>query len=159
MSTRKITPFFWFDANAEEAANFYVSLFKDSKITRVRRYPEGCPAPAGSVMTVEFELAGIPYIALNGGPMFKFTEAISLSVDCEDQAEVDHLWSKLVEGGSPSQCGWLKDRFGLSWQIIPRGLQELLAGDDPAASRRAVDAMMRMTKLDIEKLRQAYNGQ
>ena len=158
MARQKITTFLWFDNQAEEAANFYVSLFKDSKILNVVRYPEGSPGPPGTVMTVEFELAGIKYVGLNGGPHFKFTEAISLSVDCQDQQEVDHLWEQLSEGGSKSQCGWLKDKFGLSWQIVPSCLPELMSGSDGRKSKRVVEAMMTMTKLDIAKLQKAAAG-
>ena len=158
MPRQKITTFLWFDSQAEEAANFYIATFRDSRVTRVARYPEGAPAPAGTAMTVEFELAGVPFIALNGGPHFKFNEAISLSVDCVDQAEVDDLWDKLSQGGAPGRCGWLKDKYGLSWQIIPSGFQKLLAGDDPARSGRAVAAMMQMSKLDIGALQRAYDG-
>lgn len=149
MPRQKITTFLWFDTQAEEAANFYVSLFKDSRVTRVT------PGPNGTAFVVEFELAGVPYIALNGGPMFKFTEAISLSVDCADQVEVDELWEKLTSnGGSPSQCGWLKDKYGLSWQIVPSVLPKLMA--DP--SGRVMQAMLQMTKLDIQKLQDAFDG-
>lgn len=158
MARQKITPFLWFDHQAEEAANFYVSLFKDSKILRVNRYPEGAPAPAGTAMTVEFQLAGLQYIALNGGPHFHFTEAISLSIDCESQAEVDDLWNKLSQGGSPSQCGWIKDKYGLSWQVVPNILGKLLGDPDPAKSARVMQAMLQMTKLDIGRLQQAYDG-
>lgn len=158
MPRQKVTTFLWFDNQAEEAANFYVSLFKNSKIVSVSRYPEGSPAPAGTAMTVEFELAGIQFIALNGGPHFKFTEAISLSIDCEDQAEVDDLWEKLSDGGTPSRCGWLKDRYGLSWQVVPRALPQYLGGSDPVKSQRAMQAMLQMSKLDIAKLKQAYDG-
>lgn len=160
MIRQKITTFLWYDNNAEEAANFYCSLFNDSKVNKVTRYPEGSPfAQAGTVMTVEFQLAGTQFIALNGGPHFKLTEAVSLSVDCADQAEVDHLWDKLTQdGGSPSQCGWLKDRFGLSWQIVPRALPELLSGGDGAKAQRVVQAMLQMSKLDVAALRQAADG-
>lgn len=159
MIRQKIRTFLWYDHSAEEAANFYCSLFKDSQIVGVTRYPEGSPAPAGTVMTVVFKLAGIEFIALNGGPHFKFTEAISLSVDCEDQAEVDFLWGKLTEGGTPSQCGWLKDRYGLSWQIVPRALPELLSSPDAAKSQRVMGAMMQMTKIDIATLQRAAEAQ
>ena len=143
MTRQKITTFLWFDNQAEEAANFYVSLFKNSRVTSV------------NPMIVTFELAGVPYIALNGGPMFKFNEAISLSVDCADQAEVDDLWEKLTSnGGSPSQCGWLKDKYGLSWQIVPSVLSKLLS--DP--SGRVMQAMLQMSKLEIQKLQDAYDG-
>lgn len=145
----KINPFLWFDDQAEEAANFYVSLFPNSKVVSVSRYPEGGPAPAGQVMTVAFELDGRPYTALNGGPHFKFNEAVSFVIDCKDQAEIDHYWDSLIEGGGePSQCGWLKDRFGLSWQVVPK-VEGLF--DDP----RAFQAMMTMTKLDIAQLQAA----
>ncbi len=159
MSVRqKITPFLWFDHQAEEAANFYVSLFKDSKIVRVTRNGEAGPGPAGTAMIVEFQLAGLAFIALNGGPHFKFTEAISMSVDCESQAEVDDLWGKLSEGGSAGQCAWLKDKHGLSWQIVPSILPKLLGDPDPAKSKRVMQAMMQMTKIDLQKLQQAYDG-
>jgi len=153
---QKISTFLWFDNRAEEAANFYTSIFKDSKILSVARYPEGSPGPAGSVMTVTFELEGKAFIALNGGPVFKFTEAISFFVNCETQEEVDVLWEKLTEGGEPGQCGWLKDKFGVSWQIVPTALGELLGAKDPAKSRSVVQAMLKMKKLDIQGLKQAY---
>ena len=155
---QKITPFLWFDHQAEEAANLYVSLFADSQITGVTRYGAGGPAPAGSVMTVQFQLAGLPFIALNGGPFFQFTEAFSMSVDCETQAEIDELWEALCAGGTAGRCGWLKDRFGLSWQIIPKGLGSLLGNPDPAKSQRAMQAMLAMSKLDIETLQRAADG-
>jgi len=158
MIPQKIRTFLWYDSAAEEAANFYCSLFKDSQILSVTRYPEGSFLPAGTVMTVTFRLAGMEYTALNGGPHFHFTEAISLSVDCEDQAEVDFLWERLTEGGSPSQCGWLKDRWGLSWQIIPGALPELLSSSDPGVAQRVMGAMLTMTKIDIAALRQAAAG-
>ncbi len=158
MPRQKITPFLWFDNQAEEAANFYVSLFKDSKVARVTRYGVGGPGPAGQAMTVEFQLAGVQFIALNGGPHFKFTEAISMSIDCESQAEVDELWEKLTAGGAPSQCGWLKDKFGLSWQVVPSILSQLLGDPDPAKAGRVMQAMLQMTKIEIPKLQQAYDG-
>jgi predicted 3-demethylubiquinone-9 3-methyltransferase (glyoxalase superfamily) len=158
MVKQKITPFLWYDNKAEEAANFYVSLFKNSKITRITRYGEMGPGPAGSVMTVEFELAGQEYIALNGGPHFKLSEAFSLQINCESQDEVDTLWEKLSEGGSKSQCGWLKDRYGLSWQVIPTVLPELLADKDTDKANRVMLAMLQMTKLDIAKLEAAAAG-
>ena len=158
MIRQKIRTFLWYDNNAEEAAKFYCSLFKDSKIVKVTRYPEGGPAPAGTVMTVEFQLAGVQFIALNGGPHFKFTEAISLSVDCETQAEVDDLWNKLTQDGQPSQCGWLKDKYGLSWQIVPTALPELLGSQDSAKSARVMQAMMKMIKIDIAALQRAADG-
>ena len=153
---QKISTFLWFDNRAEEAANFYASIFKNSKILSVARYPEGSPGPAGSVMTVTFELEGKAFIALNGGPLYKFTEAISFFVNCETQEEVDTLWEKLTEGGEPGQCGWLKDKFGVSWQIVPTALGELLGAKDPAKSKSVVQAMLQMKKLDIQALKQAY---
>ncbi|WP_406429241.1 VOC family protein [Streptomyces sp. NBC_01589] len=150
---QKIKTFLWFDNQAEEAANHYVSIFGgDSKVLGVTHYTEASPGEPGTVMTVEFRLAGQEYIALNGGPQFPFTEAISLSVDCESQAEVDELWAKLTDGGEESQCGWLKDKYGLSWQIVPRGLSEALSDPDPAKADRAMKAMLGMKKLDIEAL-------
>jgi predicted 3-demethylubiquinone-9 3-methyltransferase (glyoxalase superfamily) len=155
---QKITTFLWFDNKAEEAANFYVSLFKNSKILTMSRYGDAGPGPKGSVMTCTFQLEGQEFIALNGGPHFKFTEAISLFVDCETQEEVDHLWNKFTaDGGVPSQCGWLKDKFGLSWQIIPSAMMEMMSDRDPAKSRRVMEAMMQMSKIDIQKLKQAYD--
>ena len=152
---QKITPFLWFDTQAEEAAKFYASIFPNSKILKTARYGEAGPGPKGSVMTVEFELDGQRMIALNGGPVFKFTEAISLSVDCIDQKEVDHYWTKLSQGGQESQCGWLKDRYGLSWQVNPAILGELLAGPDAKKARRVMEAMLKMRKIDIAALRAA----
>jgi predicted 3-demethylubiquinone-9 3-methyltransferase (glyoxalase superfamily) len=151
----RITPFLWFDTQAEEAARFYCSVFPRSKVGAITRYPEGSPGPAGSVMTVEFELDGQPHIALNGGPMFKFTEAISLSIDCKDQQEVDHYWEELSAGGEKSQCGWLKDRYGLSWQVNPTILGELMTDPDAAKAKRVMDAMLTMTKIDIAALQRA----
>ena len=153
---QKITPFLWFDGNAEEAVNLYVSLFKHSKILNVARYGEGSPGPAGSVMTVSFQLQGQDFIALNGGPMFKFTEAVSFVVDCETQEEVDELWEKLSAGGAKSRCGWLKDKFGLSWQIVPTALGAMMRDKNPAKSKKVMQAMLQMDKLDINGLRQAY---
>lgn len=158
MPRQKITTFLWFDNNAEEAVNFYVSTFKNSKILNVTRYSEAGPGPAGTVMVMEFQLAGVEFIALNGGPHFKFTEAISLSVDCTSQEEVDELWAKLTEGGQEVQCGWLKDKYGLSWQIVPSVLGEMMSDPDAAKSKRVCEAMMKMVKLDIAKLKQAYEG-
>lgn len=155
---QKITPFLWFDNNAEEAMKFYTSIFKNSKIGRVSRYGHAGPGPEGSVMTADFELNGQPFIALNGGPQFKFTEAISFVVNCEDQTEVDEFWNKLSAGGRTSQCGWLKDRFGLSWQIVPAILPKLLSDPDPAKSQRVMKAMLQMTKIDIPTLKRAYDG-
>ncbi len=154
---QKVTPFLWFDREAEEAANFYVSIFKNSKIVNISRYPEGSPNPAGTVMTVEFQLDGRDFIALNGGPHFKFTEAISLSVSCETQAEVDELWSKLTAGGEEGPCAWLKDKYGLSWQIVPTALPRLLKDKDRAKASCAMQAMMKMKKIDIGKLQEAYD--
>ena len=152
----RITPMLWFDHQAEEAARFYASIFPNSKIGTIARYGESGPGPKGSVMVVAFELDGQPFTALNGGPMFKFTEAISLVVNCADQKELDHYWDRLTEGGSPVQCGWLKDKYGLSWQIVPTVLSELMSGPDPARSQRVMAALMRMVKLDIGQLQQAY---
>ena len=161
---QKITPCLWFDDQAEEAVAFYTSIFKNSRIVAVSRYGEAGKEihgrPAGSVMTVAFELEGQTFTALNGGPVFKFNEAVSFQVDCETQAEVDHCWKKLSEGGDPSaqQCGWLKDRYGLSWQIVPRVLIEMLMDPDAGKSQRVMTAMLRMKKIDIDELRRAYAG-
>ncbi|MFE6051325.1 VOC family protein [Kitasatospora sp. NPDC056446] len=156
---QKISTFLWFDDRAEEAATFYTSLFPDSRITRVTRHGRAGPGPAGSVMTVDFELAGREYVALNGGPVFTFTEAVSLQVECEDQQEVDRLWAGLTaDGGEPGPCGWLKDRFGLSWQITPKVLLDLVGGEDRAAADRVTAAMLRMGKLDIRSLLDAARG-
>jgi predicted 3-demethylubiquinone-9 3-methyltransferase (glyoxalase superfamily) len=156
---QKFTPCLWFDTQAEEAAQFYTSVFKDSSIGEISRYGEGMPKPAGTAMTVEFTLNGQTFTALNGGPEFAFTEAISFQVDCADQAEVDEYWAALTaDGGEESQCGWLKDKFGLSWQIVPRELQSVLGGPDPAGAQRAVQAMLQMRKLDINALKEAYAG-
>jgi len=155
---QKISPFLWFDDQAEEAANFYVSLFDDAAVTNVARYPEGSPGPAGQVMTVDFRLAGQEFTALNGGPEFTFTEAISFFVHCKDQEEVDRFWTQLTEGGEESQCGWLKDRFGLSWQIVPDRLGELLGDPDPARSQAAMQAMLQMSKIEIKVLEDAANA-
>lgn len=155
---QKITPFLWFDGRAEEAATFYTSLFNNSKIGKVTRYGEGAPAPKGTAMSVEFQLDGQEFIALNGGPMFKFSPAVSFFVKCETQPEIDHFWEKLSEGGSPQQCGWITDKFGVSWQIVPPVLGEMLGDEDPAKSKRVMEAMLRMVKLDIRKLKDAYAG-
>jgi len=155
---QKITTCLWFDNNAEEAVNFYTSIFKNSKVLEVSRWGEGGPGPEGSVLTMRFQLEGQEFQALNGGPQFKFTEAISLSVDCQSQEEVDELWEKLSEGGSEDQCAWLKDKFGLSWQIVPRALPELLADPDPEKSKRVMEAMLKMKKIDIKALQEAYAG-
>lgn len=155
---QKVRTCLWFDHEAEEAANFYVSLIPDSRVLHVSRYGEAGPGKPGSVLTVSFELAGVQYLALNGGPVFKFTEAISLFVDCADQAEIDRLWQAFGEGGSYSRCGWLKDRYGLSWQIVPSRLPELLGGADKSGAKRAMEAMLTMSKLDIAALEAAYHG-
>jgi predicted 3-demethylubiquinone-9 3-methyltransferase (glyoxalase superfamily) len=152
---QKITPFLWFNNQAEEAANFYTSIFKNSKIETIARYGDAGPGPKGSAMTVKFQLEGQDFLALNGGPMFKFTEAISLLVDCQNQAEVDELWERLSAGGAKSRCGWLKDKYGLSWQIVPRILPQLLTDKDPAKAKRAMAAMMQMDKIDIQRLKDA----
>jgi predicted 3-demethylubiquinone-9 3-methyltransferase (glyoxalase superfamily) len=154
---QKITTFLWFDNQAEEAAKLYTSLFKNSKIQSVSRYQEGTPGVAGTVMTVNFTLDGQEFIALNGGPVFKFTEAMSLFVHCESQEEVDRLWDKLIEGGGEeSQCGWLKDKYGLSWQIVPDEFMELMNSGNPAKSQNVMKAMLQMKKLDLAILRKAY---
>jgi predicted 3-demethylubiquinone-9 3-methyltransferase (glyoxalase superfamily) len=153
---QKITPFLWFDNNAEEAMNFYISIFKNSKVMSVTRYGEEGPGPKGTVMSCIFQLNGQEFYALNGGPEFTFTEAISFFVNCETQQEVDDLWEKLSEGGEKSRCGWLKDKYGLSWQIVPTILGKLLQDKDAEKSRRVMNAMLQMDKLDIEKLKQAY---
>jgi predicted 3-demethylubiquinone-9 3-methyltransferase (glyoxalase superfamily) len=156
---QKITTFLWFDDNAEEAMNFYVSIFKNSKVLNVSRYPGGAPGIPGKVITGTFQLEGQNFMALNGGPQFKFTEAVSLFVSCENQAEVDELWAKLTaDGGKESQCGWLKDKFGLSWQIIPTALGRLLGDPDPARAQRAMQAMLKMKKLDVAQLEAAAKG-
>ena len=156
MSTvQKITPFLWFDNNAEEAAELYVSIFKKSKILSLSRYGEAGPGPAGSAMSVTFELEGQQFMALNGGPQYKFTEAISLFVHCTTQEEVDDLWARLSAGGEEGPCGWLKDRYGLSWQIVPSVLGELLGDEDAEKAKRVMQAMLQMKKLDIQRLKQA----
>lgn len=154
---QKITPCLWFDDNAEEAIAFYCSLFKNSKIVSESRYPEGAPGPAGQVMSATFELEGQKFMALNGGPMFKFNEAVSFYVDCEDQGEVDHFWNKILEnGGTESQCGWIKDKFGLFWQIVPKSLGEMMAAGGRKAEN-AMHAMLKMKKLDVAALKEAYD--
>jgi predicted 3-demethylubiquinone-9 3-methyltransferase (glyoxalase superfamily) len=153
----KITPFLTFDDQAEEAVNLYVSLFKNSKILSINRFGEGAPMPAGTVMTVSFVLDGQEFTALNGGPHFTFTDGFSLFVNCETQAEVDELWEKLSAGGEKGQCGWLKDKFGMSWQIIPTALSELLGDKDPRKAQNVMQAMLQMTKIDIATLRRAYD--
>ncbi len=154
-TTQKIKTFLWFDDNAEEAVAHYVAIFKHSRVLDVTRYGDAGPRPKGSVMTTTFELEGQQFVALNGGPHFKFTEAISLFVTCETQAELDELWARLTEGGAPSQCGWLKDKFGLSWQVVPSALMRLIADPDPGRAARATQAMLTMTKLDIAQLEAA----
>jgi len=155
---QKITTFLWFDDKAEEAARFYTSIFEDSKITRVTRYAAGAPRPEGSVMTVSFELERQEFIALNGGPHYRFNPAISLFVNCETQAEVDAYWEKLAAGGKPIQCGWIEDRYGLCWQIVPRQLLEMLQDSDRARANRTMQALMGMVKLDLAELKRAYDG-
>jgi predicted 3-demethylubiquinone-9 3-methyltransferase (glyoxalase superfamily) len=156
---QKIVPSLWFDTQAEEAAKFYVSIFKDSKITKVSRYGSAGPRPEGMVMTVDFQLAGQDFNALNGGPDFKFTEATSLLVNCQTQDEVDDLWQKLGEGGEPGPCGWLKDRFGLSWQITPAALPRLLSDPDREKANRVMQAMLQMRKIEVAELERAAAGE
>ncbi|MGZ8453397.1 MAG: VOC family protein [Candidatus Binatia bacterium] len=156
---QKITPCLWFDNNAEEAVNHYLSIFKNTKINKILRCGDAGPGPKGSILTIAFQLEGQNFIALNGGPIFKFNEAISLSVDCKSQVEVDDLWEKLSDGGQKSQCGWLKDKFGLSWQVVPSALVEMLQDPDPEKSKRVMAAMMQMGKIDITRLKQAYDRQ
>jgi len=155
---QKITPFLWFDTQAEEAAKFYVSIFPKSKILKTARYGDAGPGPEGGVMTVEFELDGQRMIALNGGPVYKLTEAFSLSIDCKDQKEVDHYWNKLSKGGEQSMCGWLKDKYGLSWQVTPRILIKLVSGLDRKKAKRVMEAMFKMRKIDIAALEAAAKG-
>jgi predicted 3-demethylubiquinone-9 3-methyltransferase (glyoxalase superfamily) len=156
---QKIIPFLWFDGQAEDAARFYVSLFPDSRIDGITRSPADTPSgEAGTVLTVQFTLAGTRFVALNGGPQFPFTEAVSFQIACADQAEVDRLWSALSDGGSESRCGWLKDRWGLSWQVVPTRLHELFADPDPNRARRATEAMLKMGKLDVAALERAADG-
>jgi predicted 3-demethylubiquinone-9 3-methyltransferase (glyoxalase superfamily) len=156
---QKIIPNLWFDTQAEEAAKYYIDVFGDGRVLSLARYPEGSGDRTGSVMAVEFEVAGMHLVGINGGPVFTFTEAVSLQIDCADQAEVDRFWDRLIgDGGEASQCGWLKDKYGLSWQVIPRGMQELFADPDPARAARAVQAMLQMTKLDVAELRAAADA-
>jgi len=155
----KIVPNLWFDTEAEEAAAFYVSIFENARIANVARYTEAGPRPAGTVMTVEFELDGQRFIGINGGPRFSFDEAVSFAIECEDQAEVDRYWERLSEGGEEGQCGWLKDRYGLSWQVVPTGMEELFADPDPKRAERAMRAMLGMRKIDIAALRRAADGE
>jgi predicted 3-demethylubiquinone-9 3-methyltransferase (glyoxalase superfamily) len=160
LPVRKVSPFLWFDSQAEEAANFYVSLFPNAKVTRVTRYLEGAPGgkPAGSVMTVEFEIDGVTIVALNGGPHFKFTEAVSLTIDCDSQAEVDRYWKALSEGGEEGPCGWLKDRYGLSWQVNPHRLGELISDPDPKRAKAAMDAMLKQKKIVLAEIEAAADA-
>ncbi|MFB3904951.1 MAG: VOC family protein [Acidobacteriota bacterium] len=153
---QKITPFLWFDNNAEEAVHFYVSIFKNSRIINMSRYGDAGPGPKGAVTVITFELEGQPFMALNGGPQFQFTPAISFLVNCEGQEEVDELWDKLSQGGHKQQCGWLQDKYGLSWQIIPTALGEMLNDKDPAKSQRVMQVMMQMQKIDVKGLKEAY---
>jgi predicted 3-demethylubiquinone-9 3-methyltransferase (glyoxalase superfamily) len=155
---QKITPSLWFDTEAEEAANFYVSVFKDARIVNVARYTDAGPRPAGTVMTVDFELNGQRFTGINGGPQFTFDEAVSFQISCADQDEVDYYWDKLTEGGSEGQCGWLKDKFGLSWQVVPTGMAEVFGDPDPERAHRAMKAMLQMRKLDLGELRRAADG-
>lgn len=154
----KITTCLWFDTQAEEAAEFYVSVFDDSRVLSVSRYGEGSPGPAGQAMTVQFEVAGRTFTALNAGPAFSFTEAVSFVINCAGQEEVDRYWKALTDGGTESRCGWLKDRYGVSWQVVPSVLGQLLGGPDPEGARRAMQAMLGMRKLDIGALQKAYDG-
>lgn len=154
----KITPFLWFDTQAEEAMHFYTSIFKNSKPGRVTRYGEGAPVPAGTVMTASFQLEGLEFIALNGGPHFKFNESVSFMVSCETQQEVDEFWEKLSAGGQKSRCGWLKDKYGLSWQIIPTALPRLMGDKDPKKAHAVMTAMLQMDKIDIRRLEEAYQA-
>ena len=151
----KIIPNLWFDGEAEQAAEFYVSIFANSRIVSVSHYPESAPGPTGSVMTVEFELDGERFVGINGGPEFRFSEAVSFQINCEDQDEVDYYWKKLTDGGEESMCGWLKDRFGLSWQVVPAGMEEVFSDPDPERANRAMQAMLGMRKLDVAELRRA----
>ena len=155
---QKITPFLWFDGNAEEAMNFYTSIFKNAKVGNVSRYGEAGPGPAGSVLTASFELEGLQFTALNGGPHYKFSEAVSFHVACESQEEVDYFWDGLGAGGRIQQCGWLKDKFGVSWQIVPTALPRLLGNPDRAKASRVMQAMLQMNKLDIATLHAAHEG-
>jgi predicted 3-demethylubiquinone-9 3-methyltransferase (glyoxalase superfamily) len=154
---QKITPFLWFNDKAEEAANFYVSLFKNSKVKEVRRYGDAGPGPKGSVMTITFQIEGQDFIALNGGPHFSFTPAVSLFVNCEKQEEVDQLWEKLAEGGRKDRCGWLQDKYGLSWQIIPEALGKLMTDPDPKKAASVMQAMLQMDKIDVKRLQEAHD--
>ncbi len=156
---QKITPFLWFDHQAEEAVNFYVTVFNNSKVLRTVRYGEAGPGPEGTVMTINFEIEGQEFAALNGGPVFSFSQAISFVVNCTNQAEVDRLWTILSQGGEQQPCGWLKDKYGVSWQIVPVGLVDMLNDPDPIRSQRVMKAMLKMGKLEIKLLKEAYNGE
>jgi predicted 3-demethylubiquinone-9 3-methyltransferase (glyoxalase superfamily) len=159
MTHQPFTTCLWFDGQAEEAANYYTGIFKDSKIGRIGRYNDAGPGPAGAVMAVEFEVNGQKFVALNGGPQFTFNEAVSFQVFCADQEELDYYWSRLTEGGQEVACGWLKDRYGLSWQVIPSTLIDMIGDADPEKAKRTTQAMLSMTKLDIATLQHAYNGE
>jgi predicted 3-demethylubiquinone-9 3-methyltransferase (glyoxalase superfamily) len=154
----KITPFLWFDTQAEEAANFYVSVFANSRIVEAVRYGDAGNGPKGGVMVISFELQGVPFTALNGGPVYSFTPAVSFVAHCADQAEVDHLWDALTAGGKPVQCGWLTDRYGVSWQVVPERLLTLIKDPDPAKAKRVTEAMLQMIKIDVAALEKAYAG-
>lgn len=158
MAGAGLTTCLWFDGNGEEAVNYYLGIFKDGKLGRIGRYTEAGPGAAGSVMTVEFELNGQKFLALNGGPQYTFNEAISLTITCADQDEVDYYWSRLSEGGQEVACGWVKDKYGLFWQVVPAVLPDMIADPDPEKARRATEAMFTMTKLDIAALQKAYAG-
>ena len=158
MPQQRITPNLWFDTQGEEAATFYCSIFPNSRIVSVARYPEDSPGPTGAVMTVEYELDGQRYVHINGGPQFTFSEAVSFQINCADQAEVDYYWDKLLEGGEESQCGWLKDRYGFSWQVVPAGIEELFTDPDPGRAHRAFQAMLQMKKLDVAEIRRAADA-
>jgi predicted 3-demethylubiquinone-9 3-methyltransferase (glyoxalase superfamily) len=155
---QKIIPSLWFDTEAEEAANFYVSVFKNARVVDVTHYTEAGPREAGMVLTVEFELDGQRFVGINGGPQFTFDEAVSFQITCEDQAEIDYYWERLTDGGEESQCGWLKDRYGLSWQVVPKGMAEVFADPDPEKARRAMEAMLQMRKIDFAAIRAAADG-
>jgi predicted 3-demethylubiquinone-9 3-methyltransferase (glyoxalase superfamily) len=155
---QKITPNLWFDGDAEQAAEFYISVFKRGSIRNVTRYTEGSPGEPGTVMTVEWELDGQRFVGINGGPHFTFSEAVSFQISCADQAEVDYYWERLTDGGEEGQCGWLKDRYGLSWQVVPEGMEAVFADPDPKKAERAMQAMLKMRKLDIAELRAAADG-
>ncbi|HEY8082612.1 MAG TPA: VOC family protein [Solirubrobacterales bacterium] len=155
---QKIVPNLWFDTEAEEAANFYVSVFEEGRIINVTHYTEAGPRPAGMVMTVEFELEGQRFVGINGGPEFKFDEAVSFAIECETQEEIDYFWERLTDGGRESQCGWLKDRFGLSWQVVPTGIEEVFSDSDPERAERAMKALLTMGKIDLAALRSAADG-